>query len=299
MTTEQISTTPPSEQAKTSETRRGIFIMLCAVMFIALIDPAAKYAARDLPVLQVVWGRYAFAALTAVVFFRPPRNPARWGIVRLPLQLVRASLLLSATAFNFLALRSLGLVENQAIVMLSPVVITAVSILLFGERAGLTTILGLLAGLAGALMVIRPGSDMFKLGSLFAIGHVLSYAFYVLLSRHLLKTDTALSLNLLAVFLPTAILSLLVPSVWVWPASFSSWFALASVGFVGGTGHFLLVLAHRHAPASTLAPFTYTQLCWALAGGFIVFQEVPSIGTALGALAIVGAGILILVASRR
>ncbi|HEY0123801.1 MAG TPA: DMT family transporter [Rhizobium sp.] len=299
MTTKQISSAQPTEPTKISEMRRGISIMLCAVMFIALIDPMAKYAGRELPVLQVVWARYAFAALTAIILFRPPRNPAHWGIARLPLQLVRASLLLSATAFNFLALQSLGLVENQAIVMLSPVVITAVSTILFGERASLPAILGLLAGLAGALMVIRPGGDMFKVGSLFAIGHVLSYAFYVLLSRHLLKTDTALSLNLLAVFLPAGVLSLLAPSVWVWPTSFASWFALAAVGFVGGTGHFLLVLAHRHAPASTLAPFTYTQLCWALAGGFVVFQEVPSFGTALGALVIVGAGILILVTSKR
>jgi drug/metabolite transporter (DMT)-like permease len=294
---------PPAAQAAVDmapqETRHGILIMLVGVMCIALIDPAAKYAARDLPVLQVVWGRYAFAALTAIVLFRPSANPANWGVVRLRLQLLRAVLLLSATVFNFLALRSLGLVENQAIVMLGPVVITAFSILVFRERTTPAIMAGLLAGLVGALVVIRPGGDVFKVGSLFALGHVLSYAFYVLLSKRLLKTDTALSLNVMAVFLPAAVLSVAVVPIWVWPQDLASWFSLASVGFVGGLGHFLLVLAHRHAPASTLAPLTYAQLCWALAAGFLIFQEIPALLTAIGALMIVASGALILYCNRR
>ncbi|MDX3928503.1 MAG: DMT family transporter [Shinella sp.] len=282
-----------------AETRRGIIIMLSAVMFIALIDPSAKYAAQELPVLQVVWGRYAFALLAAIILFRPPLSPARWGVARLALQLVRALLLLSATAFNFLALRSLGLVENQAIVMFGPVVITALSILVFREKATPAVIAGLLAGLAGALLVIRPGGDIFKVGSLFAIGHVMSYAFYVLLSRRLLETDSALSLNMLAVFLPAAILSIFMPSIWVWPDTAGSWFAFASVGVAGGIGHFLLVLAHRHASASMLAPLAYTQLCWALAGGILVFREIPDLSTMIGAAVIVSSGLLVLMAGKR
>lgn len=272
--------------------------MLVAVLFIALIDPAAKYAGRELPVLQVVWGRYAFAALTAIMLFRPPANPRRWGINRLRLQLLRAGFLLSATACNFLALQSLGLVENQAILMLSPVVITAVSIAFLGERANLPVAAGLAAGFIGALMVIRPGGEFFKTGAIFALGHVLSYASYVLLSRRLLRTDSALSLNMLAVFLPAAMLTLAVPSVWIWPPDAATWFAFIAVGFVGGVGHFLLVLAHRHAAASTLAPLTYTQLCWALIGGLLIFQEIPGLTTAIGAAIIVAAGLLILLSSK-
>ena len=281
------------------DTRRGILIMMVAVLCIAMIDPAAKYATRDLPVLQVVWGRYAFAALTAIVLFRPSANPARWGIVRLGPQLVRATLLLSATAFNFLALRSLGLVENQAIVMLSPVVITAVSLVLFREKMRLLIMAGLLLGLVGALVVIRPGGDVVKIGALFALGHVLSFSAYVLLSKRLLRTDSALSLNMMAVFLPAAVLSVIVIPLWVWPKDLASWFSLAAVGFVGGLGHFLLVIAHRHAPASTLAPLTYTQLCWALVAGLIVFREIPALPTTIGALMIVAAGAVILLGNRR
>ena len=296
---EELTLAPMPLHGAHAAKNRGILIMLVAVMCIALIDPAAKYAAQRLPVLQVIWGRYAFAAVTALILFRPSLSPARWGVQRLGLQLIRACLLLSATAFNFLALHTLGLVENQAIVMLGPVVITGLSMVLFRERLKTLIMLGLLLGLCGALVVIRPTGDVFKIGSLFAIGHVLSYAFYVLLSKRLLQTETALSLNILAVFVPTVILSVIVVPVWVWPADVASWFALASVGFVGGVGHFLLVIAHRHAPASTLAPLSYTQLCWALAGGLVVFQEWPAVQTLAGALMIVLSGALILASNRR
>ncbi|OLP52949.1 hypothetical protein BJF92_18055 [Rhizobium rhizosphaerae] len=67
---------------------------------------------------------------------------------------------------------------------------------------------------------------------------------------------------------------------------------------MGGVGHFLLVLAHRHAPASTLAPLTYTQLCWAMSGGLLIFGEIPSLTTAIGALVILVAGLLVLLSSK-
>ncbi|MET0747917.1 MAG: DMT family transporter [Rhizobium sp.] len=277
----------------------GILLMLLAVMFIALIDPAAKYAGRQLPVLEVIWGRYAFALLTMIALFRPRLNPKSWGVQRLGLQMLRACLLLSSTAFNFLALRSLGLVENQAIVMLGPVVITGLSIVLFREKVRAMIAMGLVVGLCGALVVIRPGGEVFKIASLYALGNVFSYAFYVLLSKRLLRTESALSLNILAVLIPTIILSVLVIPVWQWPQDGYGWLALVLVGVIGGLGHFFLVTAHQYALASTLAPLSYTQLCWALIGGLLIFGELPDIATALGALTIVGSGVLIALGNRR
>lgn len=277
----------------------GILLMLLAVMFIALIDPAAKYAGRQLPVLEVVWGRYAFALVTVTALFRPRLAPSSWGVQRLGLQVLRACLMLGSTAFNFLALRSLGLVENQAIVMLGPVVITGLSIMLFREKVKAMIGMGLVVGLCGALVVIRPGGDVFKIASLYALGNVLSYAFYVLLSKRLLRTESALSLNILAVLIPTVILSIMVIPVWQWPQDAYGWLALVLVGIVGGLGHFFLVTAHQYALASTLAPLSYTQLCWALIGGLLIFSELPDIATAVGALTIVGSGGLIALGNRR
>jgi drug/metabolite transporter (DMT)-like permease len=286
-------------QTQGNDARKGVLLMLLAVMCIALIDPAAKYAGRHLPVLQVVWARYAFGLVTAIVLFRPPVDPRRWGARRPGLQALRALCLFGSTAFNFLALQNLGLVENQAIVMLCPVVITALSIVLFRERLRLFVGLGLLLGLVGALVVIQPGGDVFKVAALNAVGNVLSYALYVLLSKKLLATETMLSLNIVAVALPALVLTVAVVPVWQWPAGLGGWFAMALVGLTGGLGHFFLVVAHRHAPASTLAPLAYTQLCWALVVGFLLFAELPVLHTVFGAAVILLSGFIILLSGRR
>lgn len=278
---------------------KGLAIMLVAVACIAGIDPSAKLAGQHLPVLQVVWGRYAFAALTAFVLFRPPVNPLRWGITRPWMQCLRAGLLLGATGFNFLALQTLDLVENQAIVMLGPLVITLFSLLFFGERLKLLLSLALLLGFLGALVVIRPAGDVMKIGSLYALGHVGCYAFYVLLSKQLLPSEGALGLNMMAVFLPGAVLSVIVWPQWTWPPDLVSWSGFVLVGVVGGLGHFLLVLAHRHAPASTLAPLAYTQLLWAFAGDLLIFRDVPDMTTVVGAAMIVVSGIGVMVWGRQ
>lgn len=277
----------------------GILLMLLAAMFIALIDPAAKYAGRHLPVLQVVWARYAFGSLTVFALFRPGVNPRRWGIQRPWLQALRAACLFGSTAFNFLALQSLGLVENQAIVMLGPVVISALSILIFRERLRLLVGLGLVLGLTGAMIGIQPGGDVFKLSALFAFGNVLSYAFYVLLSKRLLLSESMLSLNIVAVALPAIALTIAVIPTWQWPEGADGWIAMVIVGGIGGLGHFFLVIAHRHAPASTLAPLSYTQLCWALVVGFLGFSEIPAMHTVAGAIVIFVSGGLIMASSRR
>lgn len=277
----------------------GILLMLLAAMCIALIDPTAKYGGRHLPVLQVIWARYAFGSLTAFILFRPDLNPRRWGIRRPWLQTLRAACLFGSTAFNFLALKTLGLVENQAIVMLGPIVISGLSLVIFREQLKLLVGLGLVLGLAGAMIVIQPGGDVFKISALFAVGNVLSYAFYVLLSKRLLSSETMLSLNIVAVALPAIALTVAVVPVWQWPDDALGWAAMVMVGMTGGLGHFFLVVAHRHAPASTLAPLTYTQLCWALMVGLLAFGEIPALHTIIGAVVIFLSGGLILASSRR
>ena len=86
------------------------------------------------------------------------------------------------------------------------------------------------------------------------------------------------------VFLPVT------PFVWAWPASPLVWLLMAGLGCFGALGHWMLILAHRRAPASVLAPFFYAQLLWATALGFVVFGEVPDRWTILGGAIVMGSG---------
>ena len=88
-------------------------------------------------------------------------------------------------------------------------------------------------------------------------------------------------------------------AAWHWPESTLQWLMLASLGFWGGLGHWLLILAHRSAPASVLAPFIYLGLIWMSAAGFLVFGNVPSWWTLSGAAIVILSGLYLLARERR
>ena len=91
-----------------------------------------------------------------------------------------------------------------------------------------------------------------------------------------------------------AVMSPLLPWIWTAPASGMVWAMLIAVGLFGTIGHWLLVLAHARAPASLLAPFIYTQILWSVLLGYLLFGDVPSVWTMLGAAIIVASGLALL-----
>ena len=84
------------------------------------------------------------------------------------------------------------------------------------------------------------------------------------------------------------------PFVWTTPASAAVWLAMAGVAGFGALGHWLLILAHKHAPASIVAPFFYVQLLWATLLGWLVFREVPDRWTLIGGMVVMGSGLYLL-----
>ena len=87
------------------------------------------------------------------------------------------------------------------------------------------------------------------------------------------------------------ILTPFVAPLWVTPPSAMAWAVLVGIGAFGATAHLLMILAHARAPAAVLAPFTYTQIIWALVSGFVIFGDVPHPITLLGALIVVLSGL--------
>jgi drug/metabolite transporter (DMT)-like permease len=78
---------------------------------------------------------------------------------------------------------------------------------------------------------------------------------------------------------------------WVWPKSTLVWALLLSMGFLGGAGHYLFILAHRYAPASTIAPFLYVSLITHSTAGYLVFGQVPDAWTLAGAAIVILSGL--------
>ncbi|MBN8996285.1 MAG: DMT family transporter [Rhizobiales bacterium] len=284
----------PPAAGETAERLRGIGFFCLALLLFAFLDTSAKYASRHVPVMEVVFFRYAGAMVLCLLAFRPWRNHARFLTARPIRQLLRSAFLLGSTVLNFLALRKLQLAETTTISFAGAFVVAGLAVPLLGEWIGPRRWIAILVGFAGVVVVTRPGPAGLQPAVLLSIGSMLCNSFYSILTRYLAPTDSAEGLLLFPLVTSTIAVAPFALPGFVWPDEPLIGLLLLAVGFLGAIGHWCYILAYRHAPASTLAPFAYSQLLWMVGLGFLVFDDVPHATTLLGAAIIIASGLYIL-----
>ena len=283
------------DPATVSSTRplRAIGLMCLAWALFACLDTTAKYlgTATGLPAAQVIWMRFLGQFLAMVAALGLIAVPRLLQTSKLQLQLLRSLLLLSATAFNFLALRHLRLDQTTTIGFLTPLTVAVLAGPFLGEWIGWRRVSASLVGFAGILVALRPGYGEFHPAFLLSFGAMLSYAVFSLITRHLAGFDRAEVTLFYSLFAGTVMVAPLALLQWVWPASTVEWVLLFSMGVYGGLGHYVFILAHRYAPASTVAPFLYISLLTHSTAGFLVFGQVPDWWTLSGAAVVILSGL--------
>jgi drug/metabolite transporter (DMT)-like permease len=258
----------------------------------ALLNVAAKALTGDFPVVQLLWARTAGHLAFVVVAFGP-RYGRRLFATRHPVfQLARSLLLMASTAFNFAALRFIGLATAATINFTAPFIVALLGVPMLGERVGLRRWLTIGVGFVGVLIVIRPGGNVAQLASLLAMGTAVCYAGYQVLTRRVAATDPPETTVGYSALLGTALTTLVLPFFWVSPTSWAQVGLLLSMGITGGVGHYMVARAYMWAPAAVVSPFNYVQLLGAAVTGYLFFGEVPGATLWLGAALIVGSGIL-------
>jgi drug/metabolite transporter (DMT)-like permease len=291
---------PPSPTIDPQARLKAIGLMALATLCFAGLDATAKYLIGDgVPVAQVTWlrfvGHVVFSAALLWPFALPPslRSAKPW------LQVLRSMLMVVTTGFNFIALRYLQLDQTVTIFFLTPLLVAALAGPLLHEWVGWHRMLAIVTGFLGVLLVMHPGIGTVHWAMLLALVATLGYALYNLATRYLAAFDPP---EVTQTYTPLAGVLILAPfalSVWHWPESAGQWLLLASLGFWGGLGHWLLILAHRSAPAPVLAPFIYLGLIWMSAAGFLVFGDVPTWWTLSGAAVVILSGLYLLARERK
>jgi drug/metabolite transporter (DMT)-like permease len=279
--------TPPAQHPL-----RGIALFMLALMLFASLDATAKHLAAFFAVPLLVWARYVVHFLLMLVFVAPAMRAELVRTANPRLQIVRALSLLATTGCGMAAFRVMPLAEATSVIFLAPLLVTLLAGPLLGERIGRSRWLAVLVGFGGVLLVVRPGTDLNPAGILWALGGAFSYALYQILTRRLSHAEHPLRLLFYTALVGTAVMSAALPWFWVdaSPAP-QQWLLIASLGLYGGVGHFLLIRAFRLAPASTLTPFTYAQLVWAVLLGWLVFDNIPDAVTAAGMSVIAASGL--------
>jgi drug/metabolite transporter (DMT)-like permease len=269
---------------------RGIALVLCSSVFMTSGDIASKYLAVSLPALQITWMRYAAFAvimLTAVCFTGGLR---RMRTRRPGLQVLRAVGVTLSSILFVSGLHDLPMADATATSFVSPLFVTALSIPILGEIVGWRRWLATIVGLLGVLIVVRPGGEGFHAASLYVLASSLFWAFSLIVTRMMSRTETPVVTLACSATLGFLMLSLVVPFIWQ-PLGFEAILIGAFIGAISTIGHVFLIMAFRHADASLLAPFAYAQLIWASIFGYLVFAAIPDLWTYVGAAIIAASGL--------
>lgn len=270
---------------------KGILWMLFGCFFLASVNIFAKTLSADYSITQVVWARYVFhiVMLLAVLGIAFPRT---LKTTHIGFQSLRSLLMIVATACYFSGISHIPLADASAIMFLVPILVTALAAPFLGERIGYRRWLGVVFGFAGALIIIRPGTDMMQTGALFMLGAAFCQMFYQVFTRRVSDSNSAATSLVYSALGGTIILSVVVPFVWIQP-SLIEWGMMAMMGTSAGIGHFAMIKAYQVAPAPTVAPYFYSHLIWSTIFGYSFFATVPSIWTLSGAAVIVTSGLYI------
>ena len=265
--------------------------MIAAVGTFVLMDTTAKYLSHWYPPAFIVWARYASNLAVLLVFFAARGELGRLRSARPGIQLARGFLLALSTLLFFTSLSVLPLANANAIGFAMPLFVAALAVPMLGERLEAPRLIAILAGLAGALVIVRPGSDLFTPYALLPLGMAVCNALYQILTRKVAGLEHPLTSLIWGAIVGALLLSLAAPFVWVVPTVPFHGLLIVVIGILASVGHFLLIRAYDHASATLLAPFTYSALVWAMLMGWLVFGDFPDGGSLLGMGIIVASGL--------
>ena len=279
---------------------RGSLLMVGAMAGFAVEDMFLKFAARSLPVGQILMifggaGMLAFAALTKM---RGERvfHPA---ILSRPI-LIRAVFEVMGRLFYTLAIAYTALSSASAILQATPLVVVAGAALIFGERVGWRRWAAILVGFAGVLIILRPGLEGFTVASLLAVAGTIGFAGRDLATRAAPPVLSNLQLGVygFAMMVPTGAVLLMFFGDAVMPDLVASGQLLAAT-VVGVGAYYALTAAMRMGDVGVITPFRYTRLVFALILGVALFGERPDGYTLIGSAIIVASGIYTLIRGRK
>ncbi|MFN0043806.1 MAG: DMT family transporter [Alphaproteobacteria bacterium] len=270
----------------------GIVLIASAFALFPVADAAAKYLTDTLHALQITWVRYAVhtAIFAAVTFFRHPLRVLR---TRHPgAQFARgAAGFLSHVPF-FAALAFIPLADACAVNMVGPLMVTALSVPMLGERVGWRRWSAVALGFIGAMIVVRPGLGLVHWATSLPLLGAAFFAVFQILTRRVSADDHPEGTLMLGTLYGLALSTLALPFIWQ-AMTWEDWRYILIMSAISGAGHFMMAKAFRMAPASLLAPFAYVQIVSALGSGFLIFGDVPDAYTIFGALIIAASGLYI------
>jgi drug/metabolite transporter (DMT)-like permease len=284
-----------------TRTLQGVLLQLAALALFVAMDALLKVLVAYYPVPQLMFVRFLTHTLLVVLTLWLLTGSVPWRSRAPLLQTVRSAMLAIANAALSFALIHIPLADATAVIFASPVLTVAAAAFWLGEPVSRRRWIGVGIGLVGVLVAIRPPfltGEPLHWAMLLPLVTALANTVYQLLTRRLAAVDDPRTTFVHTSLAACALTAVAQPFVWTTPPLGDlPWMLL--LGVLGGAGHSILVLAFARAPASVLAPMSYTQLLWAGLAGVLVFGDWPDGWTLIGAAVIAAGGVLVALPERR
>lgn len=242
--------------------------------------------------LQIGWGRW----LAQVVYMLPLAlvfYGRRALVPKAPLTQIGLGLSVAgATVLVFFGLRELPMPTVTATLFVAPLIVTAVSGLVLGERVGPWRWGAVAVGFVGMLLIVKPGTARFEIGSLYAVGGAICLVLYLLIARKNAGRNPPM-VTMLWMGIVGAIG--MTPLAWPVYQAFTAeqWLHIAIMGAVLTLGHGLIVWAADRLEASAMAPMPYFEMVTATILGYLIFGEFPALSVWLGCGLVIGGGLFV------
>lgn len=271
----------------------GALSMVAATFCFVALDSVLKTLAAHHDVLFLAWGRNLFQ-VAYLVALMPWLGARRMLVTRHPaVQVVRGALLVATTVFIVLALRAMPLAQTYAITFSTPLIATILAALFLKEHPSMARWGWIVVGFVGVVVALRPTAPEAGAHLLFPLAMAVANAAYHVLTRAIASDEEPLAMLFHVAFFALVITTAALP--WSWSAmSAPEWGLLAVGGAFGTLAHLLLVQAFRMAPTAVVSPMIYTQIVAACVLGYVVFGEVPTLATLIGAGIVVASGIALI-----
>lgn len=296
---------------------RGILSLCLGVLVFSLQDPLVKSVSSVYPVTEVMAIRSIVALPILIILVHADVGLRAILSKRFALLAIRAFIQFTSYTVYYLAIAALPLADAVALYFMAPLFIMALAGPYLGERVSWQTLATVLIGMLGVIVMMRPGAGLFDWAAMLSLGSALLYGFSQLMARKIGDTESSTVMAfyqngayligaaiVAGTFHLAGITHAVHPSVeflvrpWIWP-TLPDFLKMATCGFIASAGMILLSQGYRLAPANRVATFEYTGILWSPLWGFLFFAEVPRSTTVIGAVLIIGAGLLALNSERR
>ncbi|MFO1089220.1 MAG: DMT family transporter [Hyphomicrobiales bacterium] len=281
---------------------RGVLLKVASTLGFTLMAACIKAVSDVVPVGESIFFRSFFALVPVFSLLAWRGELAGAFETRFFLgHILRGSVGTMAMVTWFIAIAYLQLPEATALAFATPLILSVLAMVILREPARAERIIAVIMGFLGILMILwpkltvtgHPMSHAETIGAVAALSSAFLMAFAVLAVRKLIASE-ATSTIVVYFSLMTSVLSLLsLPFGWVWPTPWQA-LMLVMAGLLGGVSQLFLTECYRYADATTIAPFDYSQMIWAVIVGYMFFGEKPEPMMLLGAAIVILAGLLVI-----